>query len=70
MGETAMRLGRVRLRSLRGAKRCSVGWVTGDWMWLGVDLGPAACFTVDFGGWDVLECWVIAVRRHQLFAIQ
>jgi hypothetical protein len=28
MGETVIRLGRVRLRSLRGAKRWSVGWVT------------------------------------------
>src|ERR1700724_3197693 len=28
MGETAMRLGRVRLRSLSGAKRWAVGWGT------------------------------------------
>jgi hypothetical protein len=36
MGETAMRLGSVRLRSLRGAKRWFVDWVTGNWMWLEV----------------------------------
>ncbi len=34
MGDTAMRLGRVRLRSSRGAKSWFVGWVTEDWMWL------------------------------------
>jgi hypothetical protein len=51
MGETAMRLGRVRLRSLRGANRCSVGWVTGDWMWLGGDLDPRIVLASIFGGW-------------------
>jgi len=34
MGETAMRLGRVRPRSLRGAKRWFGGWVTVGWMWV------------------------------------
>jgi hypothetical protein len=59
MGETAMRLGRVRLRSLRGANRWSVGWVTGDWMWLGADSDLRIVLSPILGGWDVLECRVI-----------
>jgi hypothetical protein len=51
MGETAMRLGRVRLRSLRGAKRWSVGWVTGDWMWLGGELDLGIVLPPILDGW-------------------
>lgn len=32
MGETAMRLGRVKPRSFKGAKRWLMGSLTGDWM--------------------------------------
>jgi len=83
MGETAIRLGRVRLRSLRGAKRWSVGWLILHWMWLkGFGRTDLVCrwffargfretgrFLWFFAGEVVVECVVSVVRRWQLIPI-